>query len=556
MLWDPHDSPIGQGYQHGRKSLLSIDLEGIAMSRSVAAIQKGLNYQARFFWTYAAVRLLNPEAPVSRVGFEVDDVGGFDDVVVEWSKPDRDQFGRSVRRDCYQVKFHVDQAGALTADGLTDPREIGGTSRSLLQRLQAAHASLGDEAPGTRLFLVTTYPIDQNDLLARLVSSTEGGFRMREFLEGGPGSKMGKLRHAWREHLQLEDDDELEDLLRPLRIWHSALNYQRLQDELELKLPAVGLRVISGDGAQSPYEQLIWRLNEEETYYFHPDALRHECERAGLAIDRPLAKPQRPKSRPPRGKSAAHRGWSGPRRCAVRSFKRPGVDLADTADDLLSLLEFFDGRFLHAECSWNAVYEQLEPFLTSVLSKDNAFDLLLDTHTSLAFAIGTLLHAKLGLDLNVLQRLPSGVEPWSTRAATSPVEPGVAVEEVGLGLGSDVAIALGITHDVVSEVRQHIVDVGIPARRILAVRLTAGSGQAAVRGGEHALSIAEEVARLIKQRARGSQLHIFAAAPNTLVFFLGQLCVNNGVTLYEYDFERIRSSGYEVSLSLPAPCDP
>ncbi len=100
-------------------------------------------------------------------------------------------------------------------------------------------------------------------------------------------------------------------------------------------------------------------------------------------------------------------------------------------------------------------------------------------------------------------------------------------------------------------------ETGIPVRRILAVRTTAGSGQAAVRSGEHALSIAKNVALLIKKSARGqpgAKLHIFTSAPNALVFFLGQRLANaSGVSLYEYDFEKTRGGGYVASLALPIP---
>ena len=511
------------------------------MSRSVAALKSGLDYQARFFWAHAGVRLLSPGAPVSRVGFDVDDVDGFDDVVVERSHPDRDQFGRGVLRDYYQVKFHVDQTGDLTADSLTDPREIGGTKRSLLQRLKRAHEKLGDDASTSRLHLVSTYPIDRRDILAKLVSTNEGGVRMREFLAGGPRSNMGKLRAKWRDHLELETDDELEQLLRLLRIWHSAPTYRALQDELEVKFPAVGLRVPSGDGAPSPYEDLIWRLHGEETYYFDSEALRRECERAGLVEGEPAVQHRRPL-------------------VAVRSFRRPGIDLSDTADELLSLLEFFDGRFLQLERSWTALHRQLAPFFDGVTSRHRAFDLQIDTHASLAFAIGAQLQAKFGLELNILQFSRSGLEVWSTTRGARSLDADVAIEEFPIGRGNDVALVLAITHDIIDEVRQYAKRVALPIGRVVSVRPTAGSGQSAVRGGDHALAIADEISRVVKRRAlieRQSELHLFAAAPNGLVFFLGQLSPHFGrVTLYEYDFEQTRTCGYEPSFSLPTPLRP
>lgn len=508
------------------------------MSRSVAALKRGLDYQARFFWAHAGVHLLSPKVPVSRVGFEVDDVDGFDDVVVERSHPDRDQFGRSVLHDYYQVKFHVDQTSNLTVDALTDPREIGGTKRSFLQRLKRAHEKLGAGARAARLHLVSTCPIDRQDLLAKLVSTNENGFRIREFRAGGSRSNMGKLRARWRDHLEIETDDELEEILRPLRIWHSAPTYQGLQADLETKFPMVGLRTATGDGATSPYEDLIWRLNGEGVFYFDCDALRLECGRAGLVEGQPVAQRRQPL-------------------VAVRSFKRPGADLTETADELLSLLEFFDGRFLQREHSWTTVHRRLEPFFADVTSRHHAFDLQIDTHASLAFAIGAQLQAKLGLEVNILQFSRSGREPWSTTQVASPPEANLAIDEFPLGRGNDVALVLAITHDIVGEVQQYADKVALPLGRILAVRPKAGSTQSAVRGGEHALAIADEISRAVKRRTpdeREAELHIFAAAPNGLVFFVGQLSTSfGGVTLYEYDFEQNRTCGYEPSFSLPAP---
>lgn len=212
------------------------------MSRAPAAARSGQDYQALFFWAKAAVFLLQPEGPISRVGFEVDDVDGFDDVVIERSRPDRDQFGRSIRRDYYQLKFHVDHDGDLTVNTLTDAREIGGTRYSLLERLKRASQRLGASVSETRFWLVSTYPIARDDLLRKLISTTEGGFRVQKLLSGGPSSTVGKLRAKWREHLELETDEELCELLHPLRVCAGAPHYKALQSELEFRLRALGFR--------------------------------------------------------------------------------------------------------------------------------------------------------------------------------------------------------------------------------------------------------------------------------------------------------------------------
>lgn len=225
----------------------------------------------------------------------------------------------------------------------------------------------------------------------------------------------------------------------------------------------------------------------------------------------------------------------------------------------MSLLEFFDGRFLEPDHSWADVHGRLRPFLEQVAGRHRVFDLQIDTHTSLAFATGAELHAKLGLDISILQFSRSGPQSWSATLGASVPSADLAVDDVRVDRGSDVALVLAITHDIVCEVREHIDEADLPVGRVVSIRPAAGSGQSAVHGGEHALAMADEIARVVKARTRkerASTLHLFASAPNGLVFFLGQLSPSFGhVKLYEYDFEQIRSRGYELSFSLPTPPD-
>jgi len=159
--------------------------------------------------------------------------------------------------------------------------------------------------------------------------------------------------------------------------------------------------------------------------------------------------------------------------------------------------------------------------------------------------------------MNILQFGRGRMEPWSTSAAGSGESADIAFEDIQLGAGDDVAVALAITHDLVDDVKQHITDACLPIGRMLAIRPKNGPGQGGVRNAAHALAIADEVTALIKKRSpdeRKGCLHLFAASPNTLIFLLGQLSKSFGsVTLYEYDFEQTRGGGYEPSLTLPLP---
>ncbi len=71
-------------------------------------------------------------------------------------------------------------------------------------------------------------------------------------------------------------------------------------------------------------------------------------------------------------------------------------------------------------------------------------------------------------------------------------------------------------------------------------------------GGGHAAALAEAVAnqlRLVKGNDADTVAHVFAAAPNALVFYVGQQhqaiapCV-----VYEYDFDRRGNKSYQPSM--------
>jgi hypothetical protein len=78
-----------------------------------------------------------------------------------------------------------------------------------------------------------------------------------------------------------------------------------------------------------------------------------------------------------------------------------------------------------------------------------------------------------------------------------------------------------------------------------------GSGQQTVIGGQHAAALAEQVSnqvRAIKAGDPDALVHIFAACPNSLLFFPGQQ--HQGIApciVYEFDFDRRQSKTYQPS---------
>jgi hypothetical protein len=184
----------------------------------------------------------------------------------------------------------------------------------------------------------------------------------------------------------------------------------------------------------------------------------------------------------------------------------------------------------------------------------------IDAHSSIAFAAGYCIDYKAGVDAVPLQRTRSGKLLW---------RPSSAEKTIGLPLwihqeiqcssaGNDVALAISVTHDVLNDVQLYVNHNLANLRKIVHCKVSQHPGSTAVRDGTHALLLAQELASLVKQQRstdeRKGVLHIFSAAPNALIFFLGQLAHSFGhCVLYEYDFENNAPGAYKPSLSFPPP---
>ena len=162
------------------------------MARAVSARMQGDDYQARFFWLQVC-RLFQPHTKVASVGYEVEDAKAFDDVVVAYYPPVNDDRGGRVTTDYFQVKFHVSQDGAIGFDSLMDPRFIGATRFSFLERLRDAYIKTKQRG-GCRFTLVTPWAIDPADPLAHLINNNAGQLHLNRLFEPGARSRMGHLR--------------------------------------------------------------------------------------------------------------------------------------------------------------------------------------------------------------------------------------------------------------------------------------------------------------------------------------------------------------------------
>ena len=248
-----------------------------------------------------------------------------------------------------------------------------------------------------------------------------------------------------------------------------------------------------------------------------------------------------------------------PLRLGIRSLVGLGQDLEEEADRVLDLTRYFEGRWIHHEALWHgAVLPELRAFLAEGATTGRPLILDLAAHQSLAFAAGSFLEAKSGVEISVVQRGQSGTYSWLARPGEVTDEPlWRPLESVARAEADhDVAAAVSVTWEILSDVELYLAREGLPVGRIVHALVAPETSNTAVRDGAHALRLAQGLGRELRRRTpeeRLGTLHLFAAAPNALLVFLGQISPALGaVQLYEYDFDTKAPGAYRPSFRLSA----
>jgi len=498
------------------------------MVDAVVARQQGDNFQARLFWLHAA-QLLDPKSSVRRVSYETGPKA-FDDVVVEYASvgAPKDHEGQPFFRDHLQCKWHV-RNGDFTYVDLTQPKFIGATSTSLLQRARSAQLDHAPSGLGARFKLVTNWRLERNDPLLKLIQTQTNALDLERLFDGGPRGAIGLLRSSWCAHLDI-NEEALRILARTIAIAMRLESADELRDRVNDKFAKVGMREIPADETGFFYDDLITKLHGQGRKEFDRESFAELVRSEKLLV-----------------------GDKEPERTAigVRSFLHSIDDLGSRTTAMLDLVPFFEGRFLKDEKEWDAdIYPALKTFILAEARTGDHLQLVLDAHISLAFAIGSILNVKSGKDIEVEQRT-NGRRFWSRDdLPIDPAWPMLDVAEEQLGAGAELAVAIGLTHKNASAVRNYLKNV--PAvGTLLVCSPVGGTSGASVRSGSHAMKMAEQVVEAIRSVARPKRTHLFLAAPNGFNFFLGQHKQMMGpCTIYEWDFEGIRSGSYSPGLTL------
>lgn len=501
------------------------------MADAVVARWHGDNYQARVFWENA-LNLLVDGSCVVEVTFEANGPKAFDDVVVKFDPPIARSGPERVSAEYTQVKWHVQTGGRFGYEDFIDPDFIGARSFSLLQRLQQARATAPVSA---RFSFLTTYRIKDGDPLAELISGNDRSLLIEKLFDGTTDrSRMGAVRKLWREHLGLADDEALRAVVQGLRVHDGYRSLEELRTEINIRAQAVGVLACSAADSDFRFDELARQLKARQLNALTREVLLQLCRDEGLLVERTIeSDPFLP--------------------IAIRSILGPSADVVGaTPENTLLLADEFRQRYLQDGRDWqHDIRPKVEEFLRGAVRKSAKLRLIMDAHASIAFLAGAVLDLKSAVQTQLVQKGRVGARIWRPDDGSAANGARFLITDDIIGTGRDVALAISVAQPVTAQARAYISaqlpDVG----RILSFNLPSGPGQQTVAGGEHAAALAEQISNHVRDLTAGdpdAMVHIFAAAPNSLLYFLGQHhqaiapCI-----VYEYDFDRKAHKTYQPS---------
>ncbi|MEW8050409.1 MAG: SAVED domain-containing protein [Candidatus Thiodiazotropha sp.] len=508
------------------------------MAKAIVARQHGDCFQARLFWLNAA-SLLDPDGHIVRVSFEAGP-RGFDDIVIEYDaqRAPLDHEGRPIFHEHIQCKWHKNPGSFGYADFI-DPDFINAATTSLLENARQAQVTHAPDGIGCRFKLLSNWRIVSGDPLEALVLKSSDAIDLGRLAEGKTErSRMGRVRKLWCDHLGI-NESELTTLARTLAIAETLESLESLRTRLDERFASAGLVRISPSSTAFLYDDLIEKLHAQGRNEFDRNTFQEMARAEGILDVR------------------ANVSLPSPPTFGVRSFMHPIDNLDERCDQILNLVPFFDGRYIHEPSDWKGrVLPELRDFLRGAAHSSDQLRLILDAHVSLAFAAGTILNVKSGKRIEIEQR-GHGRAFWSREDLPADGDwPQLQIEEEDCGGdGGGISVALSLTHDVSPAVRAFVVDELPEVSRIIHCKPETGVSQNSVRCGHHAWMIAESLTQHVKalrqSGLRLSPVHIFMAGPNGLAFFLGQhQQVMGQVTVYEWDFEGQRGGGYSPGVRL------
>jgi hypothetical protein len=486
---------------------------------------RGFNYQANYAWLFICSMLMK-HSHIEYIEYEAEGNKSFDDIIVHFhrEKPRLDCNNNPIYIECYQVKFHVDYSSVLTLTNLMDPAFIGAKTKSILNRLKEICTKYNHESDIARFFFISSYLADPKDVLAELLSTKEGEFRLEKLFDGTTSkSRMGIIREELIRHMQLESSQELENVLATFRIIINTGTEYDLIIRLNGLLAAVNLKPIDISTNVNPYQQLIQTWTNKDIKTITPSFVIDECKKADLFLKQEE---------------------NTARLIGIRSFYRWAENMQDETETMLCLVECFDGRFLKEGFDWETVCNRIEQYIQENLDTKSTYNMFLDTHLCISFYAGRFLNPKSGICVYPIQKVPGqGIQVWiyNSQPSSDQLPDWVFKKETASVDSKDTILIISVTHEISPSVKEYLEQTNLTYSYILKCNFPSKCSNTCIQEGNHAKALAESIIRELSKRTmqqKSGRVHIFMAVPVAFAFFLGQMSLGLGrVTLYEYDFE-------------------
>lgn len=488
-------STLFRGHDEDRRRLVA--------QGAIRARMMGDDFQSHLFWLYGSMLFL-PGRYVSRIQVESIEGGALDDLVVDYSVTLEDS-SRPYTREYIQCKFHVGDAKTYSSAALRDPAFFS-TTESFLTRAYAAYRQFTDEGRSFLLVLVSNGDWDSRDKLKNEIA--EGGALRDRFFTSGPRSDIGKIRISWRDHLRLSDE-EAEAFFRSLRLRYRWQDQRGQLHSIDAHARLIGLSPIDDAHFHNVYDAVYRGMVENGQLDFDRDSFSTMCQQQGLGTPRE-----------PSVKSVRSAG--------LRSYMRAAAYVDLECDPFICLCEYFDGRSVRDAASWNGdLVTALRTWCEALAEVTDDCELRLECHPSISYAAGRLIGPR-----PRAQILPMQGSKIGGGAIWAPGDSGASVAWSATDIpispeGSNVAVALSITHDVTAAVTALLKtrdDLGVSVLRVYTP--ATGPGHTAIPNGAAGWALAEELAADMGGLSEGQSagvIHLFGAVPNALSFLLGRM---------------------------------
>ncbi|MEV4624590.1 SAVED domain-containing protein [Asanoa sp. NPDC049573] len=448
-----------------------------------AAALRGDDYQHIIGWYWACQALLDPD--IISISIEDVDGGAFDDIVVR----------RHTDPSCFlQVKSSNTAETIIDANWLTTASTPNG--KSPLKHFHATWAAHRYDDPLPRFQLISNRAFDHIDPILRFLDkhSNTVGQRLRP---STPGSKAGKQRKSWAEHLGITVT-EMSAFLDQFELHHEgneASWFRQARDAMR----GAGLRI--DNDAVTLGRDLVREWVKTGAGARTRDDIRKEVTAADL-----LAR-------------------KGTLIFAVHAIDRPAHSLQPV--QVLDFVDLYEGetdrerRQLVNPDDWQTT---VMPQLAAKVQDLEAFGVrrvhvIGAMRLPMWFATGVRLPDIRGWVVSADQR----TDEWRSDVTPSLVE-ARELHKAELGQGADLAVAVALTHDIAGDVEAYLRSNGTSVGELVVFGPAHGPSQTAVPDAAFAVGWAHAARTAIAiatQRTAARHLHLFFAAPAGAALMLG-----------------------------------